>query len=81
MPKAICSHHSYWYWGSRGYTGESVIILDVDLEYLQRHCASVTLVADPKVQWARPDWEKPIYHCRKLDRDLTKEWDAYRHFD
>ena len=81
LPKAICSHHSYWYWGSRGYTGESVIVLDADLEYLQRHCASVTLVADPKVQWARPDWEKPIYHCRKYDRDLTKEWDAYRHFD
>jgi hypothetical protein len=81
LPKAICSHHSYWYWGSRGYTGESVIVLDVDLEYLQRHCASVTFVADPKVQWARPDWEKPIYHCRKFDRDLTKEWDSFRHFD
>ena len=81
LPKAICSHHSYLYWGSRGYTGESVIALDVDLEYLQRHCASVTLVADPKVQWARPDLERPIYHCRRLDHDLTKGWDAYRHFD
>jgi hypothetical protein len=81
LPKAIGTHHSYWYWGSRGYTGESVIVLDADIEYLQRHCASVTLVADPKVQWARPDWQKPIYHCRKLDRDLTKDWDAYRHFD
>jgi hypothetical protein len=81
LPKAICSHHSYWYWGSRGYTGESVIALDVDLKYLQRHCASVTLVADPKVQWARPDLERPIYHCRQLDHDLTKEWAAYRHFD
>jgi hypothetical protein len=58
-----------------------VIVLDADLEYLQRHCASVTLVADPKVQWASPGWQKPIYHCRNLDRDLTKNWDAYRHFD
>lgn len=81
LPKAICTHHSYWYWGSRGYTGESVITLDVDLEDLQRHCASVTPVADPRVRWARPDWERPIYHCRNFDQDLTKEWDAYRHFD
>ena len=81
LPRAIGSHHSYWYWGSRGYTGESVIFLDADLEYLQRHCASVTLVADPRVQWARPDGQEPIYHCRNLDRDLTKNWDTYRHFD
>ena len=81
LPKAICSHHSYWYWGRRGYTGESVITLDVNLDYLQHHCASVTLVADPKVQWARPDWQKPIYHCRKYDRDLSREWNSYRHFD
>ena len=27
---------------------------------VQRHCASVTLAADPKAQWARPDWERPI---------------------
>jgi hypothetical protein len=81
LPAAIGGHHSYWYWGSRGYTGESVIALDVDLEYLQHHCASVTLVADPKVQWASPGWQKPIYHCRNLDRNLTNNWDAYRHFD
>lgn len=81
LPMAIGSHHSYWYWGNRGYTGESVIVLDGDLEYLERHCALVTLVADPKVQWARPDGERPIYHCRNLDRDLTTDWDSYRHFD
>ncbi|MGD0094872.1 MAG: glycosyltransferase family 39 protein [Terracidiphilus sp.] len=81
LPKAIGSHHSYWYWGSRGYTGASVIVLDGDLDYLQHHCASLTLVADPKVQWAAPGSEKPIYHCRKLDSDLTKEWDTFRHFD
>jgi len=81
LPKAIGDHHSYWYWGSRGYTGESVITLDVDLNYMQRHCASVTLVADPKVQWASPDWQKPICHCRNLDRDITKNWEALRHFD
>ena len=81
LPKAIGGHHSYWYWGSRGYSGESVIVLDGNIEYLQQHCGSLTLVGDPKVQWARPDWEKPIYHCRNLDHDLAKGWDAYRHFD
>lgn len=81
LPKAIGSHHSYWYWGPRSYTGESVIVLDGDLESLQRHCGSVTLVADPKVQWEPPDWEKPIYHCRNLDSNLTENWGIYRHFD
>jgi hypothetical protein len=64
LPRAIGSHHSYWYWGSRGYTGESVIVMDGNLEYLRQHCASVTLVADPKVQFARPDWQRPIYRSQ-----------------
>ena len=81
LPRAIGGHHSYWYWGSRGYTGESVIVLDADRDYLEQHCASVTLVADPKVEWARPDWERTIYHCRKFDRDLTSVWGDFRHFD
>jgi Dolichyl-phosphate-mannose-protein mannosyltransferase len=81
LPKAIGGHHSYWYWGSRGYTGESVIFLDARLENLERHCASVSVVAERSIPWTRPDRQRPIYHCRKLDYDLSREWGSYRHFD
>jgi len=80
LPKAISGHHSYWYWGSRGYTGESVIALDFKIETLKSHCASVSLVADRDIPWAR-NASGPIYYCRKLDFDLTKHWEDLKHFD
>jgi len=81
LPKAIGGHHSYWYWGAHGYTGESVIFLDGRYSDLKRHCASLTVVTKLDLPWTRPDRANTIYHCRGLDYDLGKEWVHYRHFD
>ena len=80
LPKAIGGHHSYWFWGSRGYTGESVILMDAWPGTL-RHCASVTVVGQVIAPWSRPDEHPVIYHCRGLDYNLTQEWERFRHFD
>jgi Phospholipid methyltransferase len=80
LPKAIGGHHSYWLWGPRGYTGESVIFLDPWPEMLG-HCASVTLVGKPDTPFARPDEHPAIYHCRGLDFDISKHWEIFRHYD
>ena len=39
LPQAISGHHSYWFWGPRGYTGESVIVMDPWPNSL-KHCSS-----------------------------------------
>jgi len=80
LPKAIGGHHSYWLWGPRGYTGESVIFMDSWPEVL-KHCASVTLVGKPNTQFARPDEHPAIYHCRELDFDISNHWEVFRHYD
>ena len=80
LPKAIGGHHSYWLWGPRGYTGESVIFMDPWPEVL-KHCASVTLVGKPDTPFSRPDEHPAIYHCRGLDFNLTREWGDFRHYD
>jgi dolichyl-phosphate-mannose-protein mannosyltransferase len=36
LPKAIGGHLTYWYWGPRGYTGESVLVLGDNRETLER---------------------------------------------
>jgi Dolichyl-phosphate-mannose-protein mannosyltransferase len=81
LPTAISGHHSYWYWGPRGSTGDSVILIGYDRGAMRHHCASFTLVGTPHARWARPDQLTPVYHCRGLDYDLTKEWRRFRHFD
>jgi hypothetical protein len=80
LPKAIGGHHSYWLWGPRGYTGESVIFMDAWPKML-RHCASVTLVGKPDTPFACPDEHPPIYHCRGLDFNISREWNVFRHYD
>ncbi|HVZ17723.1 MAG TPA: glycosyltransferase family 39 protein [Terriglobales bacterium] len=80
LPKAISGHHSYWLWGSHGYRGESIIIMDPWPDTF-KHCASVTLVGKPEIPFARPDMHPAIYHCRGLDFDLTQHWDYLRHYD
>ena len=80
LPKAIGGHHSYWIWGSRGYTGESVIFMD-PWPGVMKHCASVRLVGQPDTPFARPDEHPAIYHCRGLDFDISKHWEVFRHYD
>jgi hypothetical protein len=80
LPKAIGGHHSYWLWGPRGYTGESVIFMDPWPKMLE-HCASITLVGKPETRFAPPNQHPAIYHCRRLDFDISKHWEVFRHYD
>ncbi|HMK28924.1 MAG TPA: glycosyltransferase family 39 protein, partial [Terriglobales bacterium] len=80
LPKAIGGHHSYWLWGPRGYTGESVIFMD-PWPNLLKHCASLTLVGKPDTPFARLDEHPAIYHCHKLDFDISKQWEIFQHYD
>lgn len=80
LPKAISGHHSYWLWGSHGYKGESIIMMD-PWESTLKHCASVTLIGRPEIPFGRPDEHPAIYHCRGLDFDLSANWEYFRHYD
>lgn len=81
LPKAISGHHSYWYFGTRGYHGRNVIFMDMPKTHLEKHCASVTLVGERASPLMREDHNYAIYHCRGLDYDITTEWEHFRHID
>ncbi len=64
LPKAISTANNYWIWGPREFTGESVILMDEDSpEKYVDHCKSLSVVARPNNPYARPDENRPIYHC------------------
>ena len=81
LPKALSGHHSYWYFGTRGYHGRSVIFLDMPKAHVDKHCASVTFVGERASPLMREMFNQPIYHCRGLDYDITTEWQHFRHID
>jgi hypothetical protein len=75
LPKAISTANNYWIWGPREYTGQSLILMDEDSpEKYVRSCKSLVLVARPNDPYARPDENRPIYHCVGLTPDLQTLW-------
>jgi len=81
LPKAISNHQSYWLWGPRDYTGESVIVLGSDGTGDREHFASVEVVGRTYHPYSRRDEHFEIFLCRDLNTTLpalwpkTKKWD------
>jgi Dolichyl-phosphate-mannose-protein mannosyltransferase len=81
LPKAISGHQNYWIWGTREYTGESLIVLGEGEESnMQSKCASYSIVGDATHPLSRPQEWLPIYHCRGLKWNLQTAWPELKHW-
>jgi hypothetical protein len=72
LPKAIGDHQSYWMWGWRDYTGESVIVLGGDGKTEPKYFATVEIAGHTDHPYARRDEHFDILVCR----DLNTTWKA-----
>ena len=83
LPKAISGHQSYWLWGPRDYSGQTVIVLGSTPEREARHFNSVTVVAELNNPYA-PPWEnRPVLLCRgpKNFRSVAEIWPKLKNWD
>jgi len=74
LPKAISNHQSYWLWGPRDYTGESVIVLGSDGTGDREHFATVEAVGRTDHPYSRRDEHFDIFLCRDLNTTLKALW-------
>jgi hypothetical protein len=75
LPKAIGGHQTYWLWGPRDYTGESMIVLGEGREsQMKLHCDSYSIIGNTNYPLSRPDEWWPIYHCRGFHPNLQTDW-------
>src|SRR5204862_7602366 len=74
LPKAISNHQSYWLWGPRDYTGESVIGLGSDGTGDREHFATVEAVGRTDHPYSRRDEHFDIFLCRDLNTSLKALW-------
>jgi 4-amino-4-deoxy-L-arabinose transferase-like glycosyltransferase len=81
LPKAISAHQNYFYWGPRQYTGESVILLESDLEDAQHWCGSVD--QGPTIApYYGMGWEHyTILICHNVKQPLAEVWPQLKHWD
>jgi 4-amino-4-deoxy-L-arabinose transferase-like glycosyltransferase len=81
LPKSISGHQNYWYWGPRGYTGETVIVLGSDGRGDREHFASVEVAGRVEHPYSRLDEHFDIFLCRRLNVDLQTLWPQVKHWN
>jgi hypothetical protein len=81
LPPAISGHQSYFLWGPRNYTGESVIVMQGQEQELERQFASVQKVARVDHPYSMPYEHFDIFYCRGLKRPLKELWPQLKNWD
>jgi hypothetical protein len=76
LPPALTGHQNYFLWGTHGYTGEIVIVIDDDRDDLDRQCNAVEERGPAnRNRYAMPyENSKNIYICRGLKTPLADLW-------
>jgi 4-amino-4-deoxy-L-arabinose transferase-like glycosyltransferase len=81
LPPAISGHQSYFLWGPRGYTGESVIVMDGRQTDLESRFAEVQNVASVYHPYSMPYEHFDVFYCRGLKRPLEEIWPQVKNWD
>jgi len=74
LPRAISGHQSYFLWGPRDYTGESMIVMDERQEKLDQLFASVEKVARVEHPYSMPYQHFDVFYCRGMKENLKEIW-------
>jgi hypothetical protein len=81
LPPAISGHQSYFLWGPRDYTGESMIVMQGRQQDLERYYASVKKVASVYHPYSMPYEHFDIFYCRGLKHALKEIWPQVKNWD
>ena len=81
LPKAIGGHQTYFLWGPRDYTGESMIVMAGRQADLESKFATVEKVAHFEHPYSMPYEHFDIFYCRGLKWPLREIWPKLKNWD
>jgi hypothetical protein len=83
LPRAISGHVNYWYWGPRGYTGESMIVLGAPRARLEQAFSKVEAKGQVGNRYAMASEHFTIYLCREPRGGwtLAQRWTELKNWD
>ena len=81
LPPAISGHQSYFLWGPRGYTGESMIVMDDSQETLERLFTRVQKAGSVYHPYSMPYEHFDIYYCQGMHPPLAELWPKLKRWD
>ena len=73
LPPAISGHQSYFLWGPRGYTGESMIVMDDSEEKLKELFTSVQKLGHVDNPYSMPYNHFDVFYCRGMHPPLQRD--------
>lgn len=81
LPKAISPHQSYFLWGTRDYTGESVILLGAKPEEAAPYFESVEEKTEVGHPYSMSYERYKILVCRRMKKPLPEIWTSLKHWN
>jgi hypothetical protein len=81
LPAAISGHQSYFFWGPREYTGESMIVMHGNQEDLESKFAEVQKVAHVEHPYSMPFEHFDVYYCRGPKKPLSEIWPSLKNWN
>jgi dolichyl-phosphate-mannose-protein mannosyltransferase len=81
LPAAISGHQSYWFWGPRNYTGESMLLLNSSPSRVKQLCDQWQVVGQADDPLSRADEHFDIYWCRQHRWTLQQIWPQAKHWN
>jgi hypothetical protein len=77
LPNAICPRNNYWMWGPRNYSGDVVLAVGYDAQFLNQFFDSVVRVSYFKNPYA---YDAEIYLCKRPRAPLSEMWIRLKRF-
>ncbi len=82
LPRPISGHLQFYFWGTRGHTGEIVISVGIKRETLREYFDSVRKVGEHMCVMAIPhERYLDVNLCRNPKRPLEEMWRNFKHLD
>jgi hypothetical protein len=81
LPRAICAHQNYFFWGPPAGEVDDLIWLQWSRRSIEDHCFSVEKVGEHSHPWGMAEENRPIYLCRGLRTPLAQQWRSLKHWN
>jgi hypothetical protein len=81
LPGAISGHNQYYLWGTRGYSGEVLIVVDGNCVSASKLFQSCVVAARFSAPWIQPYEDgAPILVCRGIKKPLAEVWPSVKSY-
>ncbi|MBZ5722115.1 MAG: glycosyltransferase family 39 protein [Acidobacteriia bacterium] len=80
LPTALSGHQTHYFWGTMGFTGDTVITIQYGPHFLSGMCDSVKPVGMHSHPWGMAEENHELYLCH-LKRPLAEMWEDQKHWN